>query len=88
MNEEDLKFKVDAELFDRHRYILNQDEKQLIDEYCAFSNYMQDIFIKEGDYIIDVGNFQNVNYRLVELLEHKRMEHPIKWRLLMWLARV
>jgi len=57
-----------------------EEENQLLDEYCAFSRYIQDIFIKSS-YVIDCGNFMSVNKVVVEHFEWFRRKHPILFKI-------
>ena len=56
------------------------EENQILDEYCAFSCYIQDVFIK-SPYVIDCGNFMNVNKAVVDHFEWFRKHHPILFRI-------
>lgn len=52
----------------------------LLHEYCAFSCYIQDMLIV-SPYVIDTGNFENVNKVVIDHLEWFRKKHPILWRI-------
>lgn len=56
------------------------EEKQLLDEYCSFSRYIQDMFIKSS-YVIYTGNFQNVNKVMIDHFEMFRRKHPILFKI-------
>lgn len=59
-------------------------ENNLLGEYCAFSCYIQDTFIRSS-YVIDTGNFENVNKVVVDRFEWVRKHHPILWRIATWI---
>ena len=46
-----------------------------------FSVIMQDLFIPDGDYVIDTGNWENVNYACVYRLIKRIKKHPLIWKL-------
>ena len=46
-----------------------------------FSLLMQDLLISEDGYIIDTGNYENVNAALVISLINKIKKHPVIWSL-------
>jgi len=46
-----------------------------------FSVIIQDLLIPDGDYVIDTGNWENVNYVCVYRLIEKIKKHPLIWRL-------
>lgn len=51
-------------------------------EYLEFSRFIQGIFISEKGYIVDTGNFQTVNRRLMQLIKEKVEKHPYLFSLL------
>lgn len=51
-----------------------------IDGY-DFSIIMQDLLIPDGDYVIDTGNWKNVNYFCVYGLIKRIKKHPLILRL-------
>ncbi len=51
-----------------------------------FSVLMQDLLISEGSYVIDTGNYENVNAEVALRLEEKTKKHPILWRLFFMVA--
>ena len=46
-----------------------------------FSLLMQDLLISEGGYIIDTGNYENVNAAVAVELVKKIKKHPVIWSL-------
>ena len=46
-----------------------------------FSVIMQNLLIPDGDYIIDTGNWENVNYVCVYSLIKRIKKHPLIWKL-------
>lgn len=75
------------ELYKAEQY-LKEIEKKLekdnlfgyIDGY-DFSVIMQDLLIPDGDYVIDTGNWENVNYACAYRLINRIKKHPLIWRL-------
>lgn len=51
-----------------------------IDGY-DFSIIMQDLLIPDGDYVIDTGNWENVNYVCIYGLIKRIKKHPLIWKL-------
>ena len=51
-----------------------------IDGY-DFSPVMQDLLIPDGDYVIDTGNWENVNYVCAYGLIKRIKNHPLIWKL-------
>lgn len=51
-----------------------------IDGY-DFSIIMQDLLIPDGDYVIDTGNWENVNYVCAYGLIERIKKHPLIWKL-------
>ena len=51
-----------------------------------FSIFIQDIAISEGGYVIDTGNWENVNSEVVLHLNKKIKRHPIIWKLFFMIA--
>jgi hypothetical protein len=51
-----------------------------IDGY-DFSLIMQDLLIPDGDYVIDTGNWENVNYVCAYGLIKRIKKHPLIWKL-------
>ena len=51
-----------------------------IDGY-DFSLIMQDLLIPDGDYVIDTGNWENVNYVCAYGLIKIIKKHPLIWKL-------
>lgn len=46
-----------------------------------FSVFMQRLLIPEGSYVVDTGNWENVNYVCAYRLLDKIKKHPLIWRL-------
>lgn len=45
-----------------------------------FSIFMQRLLIQEGGYVIDTGNWENVNYVCASRLLDKIKKHPLIWK--------
>lgn len=45
-----------------------------------FSIFMQRLLIPEGDYVIDTGNWENVNYACAYHLLERIKKHPLIWK--------
>ena len=56
----------------------NNDIKE---EYLQFSRFIQGAFISPTGWIIDTGNYQNVNKVLIEDIYYKIRKHPLIWKL-------
>lgn len=56
----------------------NNDIKE---EYLQFSRFVQGAFISPTGWIIDTGNYQNVNKVLIEDIYYKIRKHPLIWKL-------
>lgn len=55
-------------------------------EYLALSQFFQRAFISEGGYIIDTGNFETVNCKMLELVYKRIKKHPILWKIFFMIA--
>lgn len=51
-----------------------------------FSLLIQDMTISENGYIIDTGNWENVNAEVALRLEEQIKKHPIIWKLFFMVA--
>lgn len=60
--------------------ILNKAYQQGRLNGSDFSIFIQDIVISENGYVIDVGNWENVNAEVVLRLAKKIKKHPILWK--------
>lgn len=57
------------------------DEKEQQEFYALFLGIVQDLVLKEDEWIIDVGNYANVNAEFLIRLKDKHKElHKIFWR--------
>lgn len=45
-----------------------------------FSCFMQDLLISEDGYVLDTGNWENVNYVCARRLLEKVKKHPLIWK--------
>lgn len=52
-------------------------------EYILLSAFYQSLFISHDGYVIDTGNFQNVNYAILRDIYNFAKKHPRIWRLIM-----
>ena len=60
------------------------DIKDLLEEYCEFSVFIQTAFIYEHGYLpLDTGKFQNANYVMLDMIYNKIKKHPLLWKLFM-----
>lgn len=57
-----------------------------IKEYCAFSCFIQNLFISDGSYIMDTGNFQTANYVMMDMIVNRIKKHPLLWKLFFMIA--
>lgn len=51
-----------------------------------FSILIQDLLISENGYVIDTGNFENVNAEVALRLVERIKKHPIIWQLFFMVA--
>lgn len=51
-----------------------------------FSILIQDMLISENGYVIDTGNWENVNAEVALRLADRIKKHPILWRLFFMVA--
>ena len=63
-------------------YYTNNTEQ----EYLFFSQFIQGLFISKKGWIVDTGNFQNVNRELIEDVYEKIQKHPLLWKLFFMIA--
>ena len=52
-------------------------------EYLRLSRFIQALFISENGYVIDTGNFQNVNRAILDDILRNIKKHPHIWKLFM-----
>jgi len=48
-----------------------------------FSIWMQDKLISKNGWVIDTGNWENVNAEVARRLEKQIQKHPILWKIFM-----
>lgn len=48
-----------------------------------FSVLMHELLVSEGGYVLDTGNYENVNAEVVLRLAEKIKIHPVLWQLFM-----
>ena len=66
--------------------ILNKAYQQGWLDRFDFSIFIQDIAISENGYVIDTGNWENVNAEVALRLAEKIKRHPILWKLFFMIA--
>lgn len=52
-------------------------------EFCMF---IRRLLIPTGRYVIDIGNYENVNYAVAHSLLEKVKKHPILWKVFFMVA--
>ncbi len=65
------------------RDILSKAENEGALSGKEFSLLMQELLVSPGGYVIDTGNWENVNAAVAVLLQERIRRHPILWRLFM-----
>ena len=45
-----------------------------------FSIFMQSLLVQDGHYVINTGNFENVNKACAEILLRQIKKHPFIWK--------
>lgn len=48
-----------------------------------FSVLMHELLVSEGGYVLDTGNYENVNAEVALRLAEKIKKHPVLWKLFM-----
>lgn len=71
---------------DRGKEILNKAYQQGWLSGFDFSLLIQDITISENGYVIDIGNWENVNAEVALRLAEQIKKHPILWKLFFMIA--
>jgi hypothetical protein len=71
---------------DRGKEILNKAYQQGWLSGFDFSLLIQDITISENVYVIDIGNWENVNAEVALRLAEQIKKHPILWKLFFMIA--
>lgn len=66
--------------------ILEKAKKQGWLSGYDFSLLIQDLTISENGYVIDTGNWENVNAAVALYLVEKIKSHPILWKILFMVA--
>lgn len=63
--------------------------KQLLrcfDSYLAMSLFFQGLFISKNGYVIDTGNFEDVNCVMMDRIQERVKKHPLLWKLFFMIA--
>lgn len=71
---------------DRGKEILNKAYQQGWLSGFDFSLLIQDITISENGYVIDTGNWENINAEVALRLAEQIKKHPILWKLFFMVA--
>lgn len=71
---------------DKGKEILNKAYQQRWLSGFDFSLFIQDMTISENGYVIDTGNWENVNAEVAILLAEQIKKHPILWKLFFMIA--
>lgn len=71
---------------DRGKELLNKAYQQGWLSGFDFSLLVQDMTISENGYVIDTGNFENVNAEVALRLAEQIRKHPILWNLFFMVA--
>lgn len=66
--------------------ILNRAEEQCWLSGFDFSILMQDLLISKNGYVIDTGNWENVNAAVALALWRNVKRHPVLWNLFFMVA--
>lgn len=70
----------------RGKEILNKAYNQGYLSGFDFSIFIQDALISENGYVIDTGNWENVNAEVALRLAENIKRHPILWKLFFMVA--
>ncbi|MCQ2113332.1 MAG: hypothetical protein MJY95_08345 [Bacteroidaceae bacterium] len=71
---------------EKAKEILKKTEKQNFLSGLDFSVAIQDLLISEGGWVIDTGNYENVNAECLIRLMHKIEKHPFLWKMFFMIA--
>ena len=71
---------------DKGKKILNKAYQQGWLSGFDFSIFIQDATISEGGYVLDTGNWENVNAEVALRLTEQIKKHPIIWKLFFMVA--
>lgn len=71
---------------DKGKEILNKAYQQGWLSGFDFSILIQDMTISENGYVIDTGNWENVNAEIALRLAEQIKKHPFLWKLLFMVA--
>ena len=71
---------IDTETIDKK---VNEAKNQGFLNGFDFSILMQQLLISKDGYVIDTGNYENVNAVIADRLVNKIKKHPILWRFFM-----
>ena len=71
---------------DRGKEILNKAYQQGWLTGFDFSLLVQDMTISENGYVLDTGNWENVNAEVALRLAERIKKHPILWKLFFMVA--
>lgn len=71
---------------DRGKEILNKAHQKGWPSGFDFSLLIQDMTISENEYVIDTGNWENVNAEIVLRLAKQIKKHPIIWKIFFMVA--
>lgn len=71
---------------DKGKEILNKAYQQGWLSGFDFSILIQDMTISENGYVIDTGNWENVNAEVALRLAEQIKKHPFLWKLLFMVA--
>lgn len=66
---------------DKKREILNKAKVQGWMSGYDFSVLMQELLVSPNAYVIDTGNWQNVNAAVAQILVQRIRRHPLLWKL-------
>lgn len=70
----------------RAKEILEKTGKQNFLSGFDFSVAIQDLLISEDGYVLNTGNYENVNAECLIRLMNKIEKHPFLWRLFFMIA--
>ena len=71
---------IDTEMIEQK---INKAQKTGFLNGFDFSVLMQQLLISKDGYVIDTGNYENVNAVIADRLVNKIKKHPILWRFFM-----
>ena len=76
-------YKMAESSLKHYENLLRKNEGSSFEKYVLLSEFFQSLFISEDGYVIDTGNFENVNLAILENILENVKKHPTLWKMFM-----